>query len=277
QKIHVYTFKLKCPYCASNTHELHRIRISGNNKIQQVIEKIEKVGDLNILNIEDFPNMIRGEEANGLMEVKKLLKAKTGGTCSFIYAKDDFQYYYYTKNKSFDLDKVDSTILKGQNFEYYTQPKLLIKHNTILPQAVYSEDILCFTSSIYSLLDDNIINLKYLCALINSSLIQFYCFYGINNQQNTTINLNQYMIRHLPLINMNNKEKLLISKKVDLIIEAFKTNKGQIDNTIAKIWRELDEGFFHMYSLSQEDKGIILNAIKGEIDFLKLIYSSEIK
>ena len=273
QKVHVYTFALKCPYCGSNTHELHRIRISYNNKIKQVIEKIEKAGDLNLLNIKDFPNMIRGEEANGLTEVKKLLKVETGGSCNFIYAKDDFQYYYYTKNKSFDLDKVDSKTLKGQNFEYYTQPKLLIKHNTILPQAAYSEDKLCFTSSIYSLLDDDIINLKYLCALINSSLIQFYCFYGINNQQNTTINLNQYMIRHLPLKNVDNNDKLMISRKVDLIIEAFRTNKGQIDNNIAKIWLELDEGFFHIYSLSEEDKGIILNSIKGEIDFLKIIYS----
>ena len=277
QKIHVYTFKLKCPYCVSNTNELHRIRISGNNKIQQVIEKIEKEGDLNLLNIKDFPNMIRGEEANGLVEVKKLLKAKTGGSCNFIYAKDDFQYYYYAKNKSFDLDMVDSKTLKGQNFEYYTQPKLLIKHNTILPQAAYSEDKLCFTSSIYSILDDNTINLKYLCALINSSLIQFYCFYGINNQQNTTINLNQYMIRHLPLKNGDNKEKLLISKKVDLIIEAFRANKGQINNNIAIIWHELDEDFFHMYSLSKEDKGVILNSIRCEIDFLKIVYSSEIK
>jgi hypothetical protein len=273
QKIHVYTFALKCPYCTSNTHELHRIRISYNDKIKHIIEKIEKVGDLNLLNIKDFPNMIRGEEANGLTEVKKLLKAKAGGSCNFIYAKDDFQYYYYTKNKSFDLDKIDSKTLKGQNFEYYTQPKLLIKHNTILPQATYSEDKLCFTSSIYSLLDDNIINLKYLCALINSSLIQFYCLYGINNQQNTTINLNQYMIRHLPLKNVDNKEKLVISRKVDLIIEAFRGNKGQIDNTIAKIWRDIDEGFFHIYSLSKEDTTIILESIRNEIDFLKIIYS----
>ena len=277
QKIYVYTFALKCPYCASDTHELHRIRISYNNKIKQVIEKIEKVGDLNLLNIKDFPNMIRGEEANGLKEVKKLLKAKTGGSCNFIFAKDDFQYYHYTKNKPFDLDKVDSKILKGQNFEYYTQPKLLIKHNTILPQAAYSEDKLCFTSSIYSLLDEDIINLKYLCALINSSLIQFYCFYGINNQQNTTINLNQYMIRHLPLKNVDNNDKLMISKKVDLIIKAFRTNKGQIDNSIAKIWRDLDEGFFHMYSLSEEDKAIVLDSIRSEIDFLNIIYSKEIK
>ncbi len=277
RKIFVYTFAPICPYCGANTTPLNRIRIKVNKISKDIIEKIEREGDLNFLNIRDFPKMIRGEEDYGLKEIRKLIKSNDEGNCNFLYAKDDLQYYYYKKNKTFDLKDIGSTILKGKDFEYYIQPKLIIKHNNIFPQAVYSEDCLCFTSSIYSLLDENNEILKYLSALINSSVIQFYCLYAINNQRNTTINLNQYMIRHLPLKNIDNNVKLTINNKVEAIMKAFRRSQGKIDKFNAKIWQEIDESVFQIYALPEKFKEYILTSLENKLDFLKQIYSFEKK
>ncbi|MHA1240022.1 MAG: HsdM family class I SAM-dependent methyltransferase, partial [Promethearchaeota archaeon] len=201
KKIYAYMHDINCSYCNSKTIALNRIRIKPDKNIFNLINKIEKSGDVNYLNIERIPNMIRGEEAKGLKQIRALIEENIDNTCYFIKAKGDFNYYYFTKNKSFDLEKADPRVLKGTNFEFYTNPKLLIKHNSIFPQSIFSKEHVCFTSSIYSIISDDHVELKYINAILNSSLMQYYCLYGINNQQNTTINLNQYMIRHLPIKN----------------------------------------------------------------------------
>jgi type I restriction-modification system DNA methylase subunit len=61
KKLYVYTYKRNCPYCGSKTVKLNRIRIKPNPTNLQIINKIEKNGDLNYLNPKMFPKMIRGE------------------------------------------------------------------------------------------------------------------------------------------------------------------------------------------------------------------------
>ena len=155
KKIYAYIPELNCPYCNSKTIPLNRIRIKPNKKILNLINKIEKSGEVNYLNIERIPNMIRGEEAKGLKQVRNLIEENTINNCYFIKAKEDFNYYYFTKDKSFDIEKADPRILKGTNFEFYTNPKLLIKHNSIFPQSVFSKENVCFTSSIYTVNSDD--------------------------------------------------------------------------------------------------------------------------
>jgi len=168
--------------------------------------------------------------------------------------------YHYKRNKFFDIEKIKPEKLKGTNYEYYNKPKLLIKHNNTYPAAVYTEECVCFTSSIYSLLHDDKQELKFLCALLNSSIIKFYCIYGINNQINTTINLNQYMIRHLPVIEPNNEIKHFISSKVDLIINLFEQEKYN-EQEIVDIQKELDDILFQLYLITKKEKDLILKSI----------------
>ncbi|MFX1323521.1 MAG: Eco57I restriction-modification methylase domain-containing protein, partial [Promethearchaeota archaeon] len=226
KKLYAYTFKANCPYCGAKTVKLNRIRIKPNPLALQIISKIERNGDLNYLNPIIFPKMIRGEEDKGLSIVKNRLTNTPQKSCYFLNARNDFKYYFIKKVRSFNIEETNPRFLKGNNFEYYLSPKLLIKHNNIIPEAVYSEENVCFTSSIYSLLHDDSVELKYLCAILNSLLIQFYCIYGINNQKNTTINLNQYMIRHLPIQNPDYKTKVSIAKDVDEIISLFNKKNG---------------------------------------------------
>ncbi len=274
KKIYVYTYEKECPYCKAETVKLNRIRIKTPENINEIIKIIEIQGDLNYLNIKDFPKMIRGEEDIGLRHIKKNLRDDMKGTCAFVNAKDDFHYYYIDQNKSFNIEDINENVLKGSEYEYYKSPKLLIKHNNIIPEAIYTEDNICFTSSIYSLLHEDIGELKYLCAYINSILNQFYCTYGINNQKGTTINLNQYMIRHLPILKPNEDIKAKIIKKVDKIINYLEINNGIADENVYRSLRNIDDIIFSLYGLGDDARDLIILNIKNQINHFENIYNS---
>ncbi|MFX1476650.1 MAG: class I SAM-dependent DNA methyltransferase [Promethearchaeota archaeon] len=272
KKFYVYTYDELCPYCSSNTRELNRIRIKPNPLFFKVIHKIEENGDLNYLNPISFPKLIRGEEDRGLALVKNNLRSDPKGSCFFISARNDFSYYSIKKNKSFTLEEMDAKLLKGNNYEYYLSPKLLIKHNNIIPEVVYTEDNVCFTSSIYSLLHDDPRELKYLCAVFNSALIQFYCIYAINNQKNTTINLNQYMIRHLPIIKASEQTKTILTNRVDKLKSLFGDKTIKPYEKGKYLLKEIDNSIFTIYSITENEKEIIIPALTGRIKHFKNIY-----
>jgi hypothetical protein len=272
KKIYAYTHDLSCPYCNSKTIALNRIRIKPNKKILNLVNKIENSGDVNYLNIERIPHMIRGEEDKGLRQVIDLIEKNTKNNCYFIKAKGDFNYYYINKDKSFDIDKTDPKILKGTNFEFYTNPKLLIKHNSIFPQSVFSKEIVCFTSSIYSIISDDHVELKYINTILNSSLMQYYCLYGINNQENTTINLNQYMIRHLPIKNASSDQKKTLSEKVQYVINALLKSNGKLNGKIINDLRQIESIIFELYEIDGNERDMIVSDIKNRIDFFKKVY-----
>ncbi len=272
KKLYAYTFENNCPYCASDTVKLNRIRIKPRKFIFQLINKIEAKGDLNYLNHVNFPRMIRGEEDKGLKQVKAILNKDLEGSCYFINAKDDFRYYYLDKKRSFNIEKINDSALKGNNYEYYKEPKLLIKHNNIIPEAIYTEENVCFTSSIYSLLHDDPIELKFLCAILNTILIQFYCIYAINNQKDTTINLNQYMIRHLPIVKPDGHIKSEIVKKTEIVLDLFEASNGEVNEEIVKFLREIDNLIFNLYSITDNERKIIRDNVKNKTDYFNRIY-----
>ncbi|MFX1377121.1 MAG: Eco57I restriction-modification methylase domain-containing protein [Promethearchaeota archaeon] len=273
KKIYVYTFRKSCPYCASETVNLNRIRIKPTPLVFQIIDQIEMSANLNYLNPKAFPKMIRGEEDKGLALIKKKLKHDVQGSCLFLNARNDFNYYFINRNKSVNIEEFSPQDLKGNNFEYYTSPKLLIKHNNIFPQAIYTKNNICFTSSVYSLLHDDLEELKYLCAVLNSILMQFYCIYAINNQKDTTINLNQYMIRHLPIIKPPNQLKLKLANNVDLINNLLGESNGVINQKISEILKETDNLVFTLYSISENNREIIISDAKKRIRFYENIYN----
>jgi len=272
KKIYAYIPDLNCPYCNSKTIALNRIRIKPDEKTLNLINKIEEIGDLNYINIERIPNMIRGEEAKGLKQVRDLIEENTNNSCYFIKAKGDFNYYYFNKEKSFNIEKLDPKILKGNNFEYYNNPKLLIKHNSIFPQSVFSKEKVCFTSSIYSIISDDHIELKYVNAILNSSLMQFYCLYGINNQKNTTINLNQYMIRHLPIKNAPSDRKKKLSEYVQRITNSLLASNGIYNEDILSNIRDVEDMIFDLYDLENNQRDMIVSDIKNRVDLYKKVY-----
>ena len=275
KKIYVYTKEKNCPLCKNETLQLNRIRIKVNDEILDLVDKIEDIGDLNYINTFDFPYFIRGEEDKGLREIRDIIKAHANNTCLFINAKDDFDYYSIKPHKSFDIETISPQTLKGRNYEYYLCKKLLIKHNNVIPQAIYTEKKVCFTSSIYSMLHEDITELKYLCGIINSALMQFYSIYAINNQKDTTINLNQYMIRHFPVKRIGEDIKEKISDRVDFILNYLADTSGKFDDTTHYLTRELDNIIFQIYSISKNEQKLILSKVTEQISYFDRIYEKD--
>ncbi|MBY8981142.1 MAG: hypothetical protein KGD72_12185, partial [Candidatus Lokiarchaeota archaeon] len=151
-------------------------------------------------------------------------------------------------------------------------PKLLIKHNSIFPQSVFSKDVVCFTSSIYSIISDDHIELKYINAILNSSLMQYYCLRAINNQKNTTINLNQYMIRHLPIKKVSPDQKKTLSEKVQDVINALLKSNGKLNGDIINGLRQIEGVIFELYEIDGNEREMIVSDIKNRIDFYKNVY-----
>jgi hypothetical protein len=272
KKFYVYTYEEHCPICFSKTTKLNRIRIRCTKEIFPIIKRIESIGDLNYLNVKKFPNLIRGEEADGLKMVKDILRKENIGECYFIDAKQDFYPYYFNKSHLFNLEIIDPKLLKGSSKEYYKGPKLLIKHNNIYPEALFTEEKTCFTSSIYSLLYKNKEELKYLCGLLNSVLIHFYCIFAINNQRDTTINLNQYMIRHLPILNAKDYDKRELATLVHFITQELIVNNGVMNKLIKDKIKKLNNRIFNLYSINSQEKKILISEVKKINQNFNLIY-----
>jgi hypothetical protein len=274
KRFYVYTFKEICPFCSSKTINLNRIRIKMDQKSIRIINKIEEISDLNYLNSKRFPKLIRGEEAEGLKKIKEELAKNSNGSCYFIKARSDFNYFFIQKHgPSFNIDQIDKNILKGENYEYYLKPKLLIKHNSIFPQATYTEENVSFTSSIYSLLNNSKTELKYLCGVINSMLIQYYCLYGINNQNDTTINLNQYMIRHLPFIKTSQTTKEEIARIIDKILSSLDKNNDILTDQTCSLIKNYNNIVFDLYGITEEERKQIIKELRSNIDFFHNIHN----
>lgn len=225
RRFFAYTFNKTCPFCNQQTRNLNRIRIKLDSKKIKIIEYIEKNSNLNYLNIRDF-KMVRGEEEAPLKKIRKKIQQKRflefKKEYFLINAKQDIEKFKLKKNKVVNL----SGLSTKKDILFYKTPKLLIKHNTIYPATVFVKEKAIFTSSVYSLLGDET-HLKAISLLLNSQLMKFYCINGLNNQQDTTINLNQYMIRHLP-INLPENIKSF-SKIYDVIISLIKLNTSKAE------------------------------------------------
>ncbi|MHA1320528.1 MAG: hypothetical protein ACTSQ1_12060, partial [Promethearchaeota archaeon] len=119
---------------------------------------------------------------------------------------------------------------------------------------------------------DDHVELKYINAILNSSLMQYYCLYGINNQQNTTINLNQYMIRHLPIKNASPDQKKTLSRKVQNVINVLLNSNGKLNGKIINDLRQIEGLIFEIYEIDENEQKMIVSDIKNRIDFFKKVY-----
>ena len=105
--------------------------------------------------------------------------------------------------------------------------------------------------------------------------MQFYCIYGINNQKDTTINLNQYMIRHFPVKKIGEAIKEEISEKVDFISNYLTDTGGKFDDTTHYASRELDKMIFQIYSITMNEQKLILSKLKQHISYFGSVYEKD--
>ena len=80
------------------------------------------------------------------------------------------------------------------------------------------------------------------------------------------------MIRHLPIIKIQNEEKKNLSKNIDFIIEQLEINEGKLTDKIKEKIIEINDNIFEYFSVNGEERELMINKVKEINKFYKLIY-----
>ena len=118
---------------------------------------------------------------------------------------------------------------------------------TILPSGVF-----CGNSVNYILLNDNKLSNKYLLAILNSSLLNWYY-----KKFSTNSNVNGYEVDSLPIPRISEPEQKPFIDLVDKILAGKEQSKDT--STLEK---QIDQLVYKLYDLTKEEIAIIEGSVK---------------
>lgn len=128
-------------------------------------------------------------------------------------------------------------------------PRIISQGRALVPTFVYTEED-CYISRALFAIKTNSINLKYLCGLLNSKVIQFWLF-NKGKRQGNSYQIDKGPLMSIP-IKIDKSKEMLICQSIDTIIDS-NSNTLEIKKLITKI----DLIFFHIYDLTYDEVLII--------------------
>lgn len=128
-------------------------------------------------------------------------------------------------------------------------PRIISQGRALVPTFVYTEED-CYISRALFAIKTNSINLKYLCGLLNSKVIQFWLF-NKGKRQGNSYQIDKGPLMSIP-IKIDKSKEMLICQTIDTIIDS-NSNTLEIKELITKI----DLIFFHIYGLTYDEVLII--------------------
>lgn len=178
---------------------------------------------------------------------------------SKIYPTDYFKYDYELQQKISEEFKVELEKLGVKNkkrialgdYESYLSPKIFIRQSAKELIATYTEEKAAANNSIYIIsLNKNDLEknklLKYICGLLNSSLLSFYA------QKNKIIRMSLGKTPQIKLSDLKKlpikKENIFYEKIIEIVEEILKNPEKKIDNYLV----ELDKLVFSLYKIDLE-------------------------
>jgi adenine-specific DNA-methyltransferase len=119
----------------------------------------------------------------------------------------------------------------------------------------------CYVLAEYYVIKTNVVDLKYLIALLNSKLVEFWLFYKGKRQGNI------YQIDKEPLINIPIKKATVQEQKlfIALVNEIFTISKSEdysedIKKTkVKKYENQIDQRVYKLYDLTDDEIKIVEN------------------
>jgi adenine-specific DNA-methyltransferase len=162
---------------------------------------------------------------------------------SYSINKENIQYIKYGKNLMYPSNQI-----KMEN------PKILIRQTSDKIRGYYDDEKFYCQNSLFIITSDSI-DLKYLLALLNSQLINFY--YGIKNPQKGKVfaEIKPSVIKEIPIVlDINQSDFRYIKLLVDQILTAKKSDKNA--DTIA-LEKEIDKMVYQLYELTEEEITIV--------------------
>lgn len=165
----------------------------------------------------------------------------------------DVSKYCYTK-----LSYISQSVLNtfSKDARYFSKERILLRETGSFLTAVYIGNETVYSNrSLYSILiTDKSLNTKYILALLNSSLFQWY--YSIMFKGDTELfpKIRIAQAKQLPIKKVSKEEQHPIIELIDKIIEQ-KTLFSESDTTVEE--REIDHLVYDLYGLTDEEIDVI--------------------
>ncbi len=228
----------------------YQIKINYNNKDWAICEKIEKCS-----NLSKYVEITRGIEFGGNSELIQKNKFKNSLP---IIAGNSISKYTIKNSIGFaEHDTGKLSVYKP--IKFYQAPRILIQRirNLTLKDRIVAtytrEEILCTnTLRILTLKKRTKIDLKYLLAILNSKLINYYFRLNFNNKD-----IYAYQLEQIPIC-FDSSRKNEIINIVNQIIKAKKQNPKSITTTLES---QIDHLVYQLYGLTEEEIKIVEESV----------------
>lgn len=177
------------------------------------------------------------------------------GPIKFLTGSDVIKYTYY--KLSYISQSVLSAFSKEKRF--FTKERILLRETGSSLTAVYLGDETIYSNrSLYSILITKPdLKTKYVLALLNSSLLQWYYATMFKGDTELFPKIRIAQAKQLPIFKASKEQQQPIIELVDRILEKKRSNPNA--NTLA-LEQEIDNLVYKLYNLTDEEIGVIEGA-----------------
>ena len=208
---------------------------------KKMVDKIKRGG----MPLSTISDIMRGFEIGRNM-------VSSDGPIKFLTGSDVIKYTYY--KLSYISQSVLSAFSKEKRF--FTKERILLRETGSSLTAVYLGDETIYSNrSLYSILITKPeLKTKYVLALLNSSLLQWYYATMFKGDTELFPKIRIAQAKQLPIFKASLEQQQPIIELVDRILEKKRSNPNA-DTSASE--REIDEKVYELYDLSPEEIAVI--------------------
>ena len=243
-----------------NTSYAFNITLDKSERL--IFDSIEKntnpLGELIIIHA---GGIATGPDKNGMIENHK----KNDKYKPMLEGKDIKSYYPTFSNRYILYDR--KLLYRAREESIFLSKEKLITQrigggNKVLVVSYDDQQYYTFNSTNTILSKDNKMPLKYLVALLNSKLINYYYVNKFTNKSTLTVNISKTFLEQIP-IKKELVNKIITFKKRIISLEGKSTDeKSNTEKEIQKLDNEINEEVYKIYGITEEEKKIIEDSLK---------------
>ena len=253
-----------------NTSYAFNITLDKSERL--IFDSIEKntnpLGELIIIHA---GGIATGPDKNGMIENHK----KNDKYKPMLEGKDIKSYYPTFSNRYILYDR--KLLYRAREESIFLSKEKLITQrigggNKVLVVSYDDQQYYTFNSTNTILSKDNKMPLKYLVALLNSKLINYYYVNKFTNKSTLTVNISKTFLEQIPIKKADKKmedklielvNKIITFKKRIISLEGKSTDeKSNTEKEIQKLDNEINEEVYKIYGITEEEKKIIEDSLK---------------
>lgn len=184
----------------------------------------------------------------------------------FLEGKDIEPYSIRTREGKYILFNRKKLHRARPQYVWDAKEKLIIRRisggNRVLYVTYDNQQYYCFASTNLILLkEDTWANIKYVLALLNSKLLNFYYIEKFTNRSSLTVNISKIYLEQLPIKIISYENQKLFINTVNKILEITNTNNykenSEKQTKVKDYEKQIDQMVYKLYGLTKEEIEII--------------------